>query len=58
MLEPIRGDQIFDTLRGDILSGSFAPGQPLRVAELSERYKISATPLREALCVWPVRVWS
>lgn len=49
MLEQIRGDQTFDALRRDILNGSFAPGQPLRVAELSERYKISATPLREAL---------
>jgi GntR family transcriptional regulator, carbon starvation induced regulator len=49
MVEPIRGDLIFDALRRDILQGCFAPGQPLRVAELSDRYGISATPLREAL---------
>jgi len=49
MAEPIRSDKMFEALRRDILNGSFAPDQPLRVAELSERYGVSATPLREAL---------
>jgi GntR family transcriptional regulator, carbon starvation induced regulator len=39
----------FDLLRRDILGGVFPPGQPLRLAALSARYGLSATPLREAL---------
>lgn len=49
MSEPIKTDIAFDLLRADILGGRVAPGQPLRVAELSERFGLSATPLREAL---------
>jgi GntR family transcriptional regulator, carbon starvation induced regulator len=49
MLEQVRTDQILDALRRDILNGGFVPDQPLRVADLSERYGVSATPLREAL---------
>ncbi len=40
---------LYETLRRDILNGVFAPGDPLRLSVLSERYKVSATPLREAL---------
>ncbi|MEJ1158899.1 GntR family transcriptional regulator [Prosthecomicrobium sp. N25] len=36
-------------LLGDILSGQLAPNTKLKVRELSERYEIGATPLREAL---------
>lgn len=39
----------FDLLHRDIVSGVFAPGQPLRIAALTARYGVSATPLREAL---------
>jgi DNA-binding GntR family transcriptional regulator len=39
----------YDRLRQDILNGVFAPGDPLRLSALSARYKVSATPLREAL---------
>ncbi|PQO24605.1 GntR family transcriptional regulator [Rhodobacteraceae bacterium WD3A24] len=39
----------FDLLRRDILNGTHLPGTPLRVAALSKRYGVSATPLREAL---------
>ena len=39
----------YDLLRRDILEGAFAPGDPLRLSALSARYKVSATPLREAL---------
>ncbi len=42
-------NQTYELLRRDILNGSFTPDQPLRAAELSERYGVSATPLREAL---------
>jgi GntR family transcriptional regulator, carbon starvation induced regulator len=49
MADQIKTDQTFELLRRDVLNGSFAPDQPLRVADLSERYGVSATPLREAL---------
>lgn len=39
----------FELLHRDILNGCFAPDAPLRVAALSARYGVSATPLREAL---------
>jgi DNA-binding GntR family transcriptional regulator len=42
-------EQVQDALRLDIIEGVFAPGQRLRPAELTERYQVSATPLREAL---------
>jgi GntR family transcriptional regulator, carbon starvation induced regulator len=42
-------EQIADTLRTDIIDGTFAPGQRLTMAELTVRYQVSATPLREAL---------
>ena len=41
--------QLEDALRADIIDGDLAPGQRLRSAELSKRYSVSATPLREAL---------
>ena len=41
--------QLEDALRADIIDGDLAPGQRLRSAELSRRYGVSATPLREAL---------
>ncbi|MFC3614804.1 GntR family transcriptional regulator [Lutimaribacter marinistellae] len=40
---------LYDALRRDILNGVFAPGDPLRLSGLSQRYNVSATPLREAL---------
>ncbi len=49
MSEPAKTDIAFDFLRQDILAGHFVPDQPLRVADLSGRYGLSATPLREAL---------
>jgi DNA-binding GntR family transcriptional regulator len=42
-------EQVEDALRLDILEGVFEPGQRLRASELSSRYNVSATPLREAL---------
>ncbi|HEY9279313.1 MAG TPA: FCD domain-containing protein [Eoetvoesiella sp.] len=37
------------SLRQDIVTGVFAPMQSLRIALLKERYKMGASPLREAL---------
>ena len=36
-------------MRADILDGVLEPGQRLRAIDLTERYGVSATPLREAL---------
>jgi GntR family carbon starvation induced transcriptional regulator len=42
-------DQIADELRKDIINGTLAPGQRLTTVDLTVRYQVSATPLREAL---------
>jgi GntR family carbon starvation induced transcriptional regulator len=42
-------EQLEEALRADILDGVFEPGRRLRAIEISERYGVSATPLREAL---------
>ena len=39
----------YDALRHDIVRGVLAPGKPLRMAQLSERYGMGFSPLREAL---------
>ncbi|MFC3181888.1 FCD domain-containing protein [Cypionkella sinensis] len=39
----------YDALRRDIVRGVLAPGKPLRMAQLSERYGMGFSPLREAL---------
>lgn len=53
MAKPVRRvtltAQIEDALREDIISGTLAPGERLTTAELTLRYQVSATPLREAL---------
>ncbi len=42
-------EQLEEALRADILDGVYRPAQRLRASELTERYGVSATPLREAL---------
>ena len=42
-------DQVYELIRGDLKSGVFAPGQRLLEIELAEKYKVSRTPVREAL---------
>lgn len=42
-------DQAYALLRRDLLDGVFAPGHPLRLEALKERYALSFSPLREAL---------
>jgi len=39
----------FDRLRGDILAGNLRPKEKLRIQQLTERYDIGATAIREAL---------
>lgn len=42
-------DQVYDYLRGEILTGRFAPGQRLNLEELVEQLKISKMPVKEAV---------
>lgn len=42
-------DQVYELIREDLKSGFFAPGQRLLEVELAERYRVSRTPIREAL---------
>lgn len=42
-------DQVYDLLRDDLKSGQFNPGQRLLEVELADKYKVSRTPVREAL---------
>jgi DNA-binding GntR family transcriptional regulator len=40
---------VYEALRRDILEREFVPGEPLTEQELSRRYGVSRTPVREAL---------
>ncbi len=42
-------EQVYHSLRGDILAGKFEGGQQLLQKELAERYRVSRIPVREAL---------
>ena len=42
-------EKAYDSLRRDIVAGQLRPGAPLRMAQLSERYEMGFSPLREAL---------
>lgn len=42
-------EKAYDGLRRDIVAGQLKPGAPLRMAQLSERYGMGFSPLREAL---------
>jgi GntR family carbon starvation induced transcriptional regulator len=42
-------DRAYGLLRKDLLAGEFAPGQPLRLGALKDRYDLSFSPIREAL---------
>lgn len=44
-----RATNLYDQLRTDILGGLLEPGVKLAIEALTERYGVSATPLREAL---------
>lgn len=45
-----KADYSLTRLRADILSGRLAPGEKLAFRELTARYDVSVSPLREALC--------
>jgi DNA-binding GntR family transcriptional regulator len=42
-------DAAYESIRADLLAGSFAPETKLRVEELCARYGLGPTPVREAL---------
>jgi len=42
-------EQTYETLKGDLLSGVFAPGSALLTRELLARYECGISPLREAI---------
>jgi DNA-binding GntR family transcriptional regulator len=42
-------DSVYEALRRDILEREFDPGEPLTEHDLSHRYGVSRTPVREAL---------
>lgn len=44
-----RGIEAYERLRADVLTGRFAPGEPLRLAVLTARYGVSTSVVREAL---------
>lgn len=44
-----RTSGIYARLRDDIIVGAFAPGEKLKIIDLSARYELGATPIREAL---------
>jgi GntR family carbon starvation induced transcriptional regulator len=46
---PTLTEQVLEQLRDDIVSGKLAASEKLRVQELSQRYGVGASPLREAL---------
>lgn len=41
--------QVYSRLRQEIIGGTFAPDEPLRLAQLKDRYGVGFSPLREAL---------
>lgn len=49
MQSPLLRDLAYRRLRGAILSGALAPGDPLRIDELAGELALSRTPVREAL---------
>jgi GntR family carbon starvation induced transcriptional regulator len=46
---PTLTEQVLQQLRDDIISGKLAASEKLRVQELTQRYGVGASPLREAL---------
>lgn len=45
----VLSDQVFEEMRGEIESLVLTPGTPIREIDLAERFKVSRTPVRDAL---------
>ena len=46
-----KGELAFDAMRRAIMVGDIRPGARLSIAELSELFRMSSTPIREAIRV-------
>ena len=44
-----RTEQVYDVLRSELLNGDLRPGQKLKMVELTERFGVSQSVIREAL---------
>src|SRR6202050_3889919 len=44
-----RTEQVYDVLRGELLNGGLHPGQKLKMVELTDRFGVSQSVIREAL---------
>src|SRR5260370_37177782 len=42
-------ETIYERMRGDLPTGVFAPGVPMRLEDVRQRYNVSTSPLREAM---------
>lgn len=42
-------DRVYQVLRGEILSGKLTPGQHISLEEFAQQFKVSITPVRDAL---------
>jgi len=42
-------DQVYQAIKDDILTGVYAPGQQVAVDQLAQTYRVSRTPVKEAL---------
>jgi DNA-binding GntR family transcriptional regulator len=49
MTPATRTEQVYDLLRSDLLNGVLQPGQKLKMVELTERFGVSQSVIREAL---------
>lgn len=47
--QPTQGERAYAMLRSEILRGALMAGERLRAADLRDRYRLSLTPIREAL---------
>ena len=44
--------RIYQSMLEDILNGKYVPEEPFTEKELTEKYQISKSPIREALIQW------
>ncbi|MGD0067840.1 MAG: GntR family transcriptional regulator [Streptosporangiaceae bacterium] len=44
-----RTEQVYEILRGELLNGGLHPGQKLKMIELTDRFGVSQSVVREAL---------